>query len=502
MEQGPNYFENEEIPVPPSELDFVLLTHAHIDHSGKLPLLYARGFRGDIYTTYATADLCDIMLRDSAHIQMFEAEWQNRKGRRAGKQQVEPMYNMEDALGAISKLVGCPYHQVITIADGIQVQFVDAGHLLGSASIEIWLKEDGVEKKLIFSGDIGNKDQPIIKDPTYLSGADYVIMESTYGDRSHDKVIDYEAALAKIIQETFEKGGNVVIPSFAVGRTQEILYFIRRIKAEHMIQGFEGFPVFVDSPLAVEATTIFQEHPKECYDEDALRLISQGINPLLFPGLKLSVTTDESIAINADERPKVIISASGMCDAGRIKHHLKHNLWREESTILFVGYQAVGTPGRALVEGATDMKILGEEIKVNARIQVLPGISGHADNNGLMEWAGAFQQKPKQVFVCHGEDTSCQVFSNRLEDELHYEAMAPYSGTIYDLKAGEFIYIAPAVPVKAPSAKRAKANSVFERLLAAGHRLITVIHHNEGGANKDLAKLTSQINNLCDKWDR
>ena len=502
MEQGPNYFENEEIPVPASEIDFVLLTHAHIDHSGKLPLLYSHGFRGNIYTTYATADLCDIMLRDSAHIQMFEAEWKNRKGKRAGKVLVEPMYTMQDAMGAIAKIVGCPYKEVITISEGIQVQFVDAGHLLGSSSIEIWLKEGDEERKIIFSGDIGNKNQPIIKDPTYLSGADYVVMESTYGDRSHEKVIDYEAALAKIIEETFQRGGNVVIPSFAVGRTQEILYFIRKIKADHMIEGFEGFHVYVDSPLAVEATSIFQEHPGDCYDEDAMKLLSKGINPLVFPGLKLSITAEDSKAINTDDRPKVIISASGMCDAGRVKHHLKHNLWRRESTILFVGYQAVGTPGRALVEGAQELKLFGEEIQVNAQIKVLPGISGHADNEGLMEWAGAFEQTPKQVFVCHGEDTSCQVLAGRLQEELHYEAMAPYSGTIYDLKEGVFLRMAEPVQIKTCTAKQVKANSVYQRLLAAGQRLLTVIRHNEGGANKDLAKLTSQINNLCDKWDR
>lgn len=502
MEQGPNYFVNEEIPIPPAELDFVLLTHAHIDHSGRLPLLYAQGFRGNIYTTYATADLCDIMLRDSAHIQMFEAEWKNRKGKRAGKEQVEPLYNMEDAQGAISKLVGCPYRQILTLADGIQVQFIDAGHLLGSASIEVWLREEEEERKIVFSGDIGNKNQPLIKDPGYMQSADYVVMESTYGNRSHEAVIDYEQALADVIQKTFERGGNVVIPSFAVGRTQEILYFIRKIKAEHMIRGFEGFPVFVDSPLAVEATSVFHEHHSECFDEEAMRLVNQGINPITFPGLKLSVTSEESKAINFDERPKVIISASGMCDAGRIKHHLKHNLWRKECTVLFVGYQAVGTPGRALVEGIPQIRLFGEEVQVNAEIKVLPGISGHADDQGLMEWAAAFQEKPRQVFVCHGEDTSCEVLAGRLENELHYQAMAPYSGTIYDLKEGVFLRRADGIAIQHQTAKQAKASTVYQRLLAAGQRLLAVIRHNEGGANKDLAKFTSQINSLCDKWDR
>lgn len=501
MEQGPNYYENEEIPVAASDLDFVLLTHAHIDHSGLLPLLYARGFRGNIYTTYATADLCDIMLRDSAHIQMFEAEWKNRKGKRAGKEAVEPVYTMEDALGVISNLVGCPYKQILTIADGIQVRFTDAGHLLGSASIEIWLEEDGETRTIVFSGDIGNINQPLIKDPEYLLSADYVVMESTYGNRTHERPTDYTQALAEVIQETFDQGGNVVIPSFAVGRTQEMLYFIRKIKEDRMVTGHEDFPVVVDSPLAVEATNIFREHYKECFDQEAMELIEKGVNPITFPSLQLSVTSEESKAINFDERPKVIISASGMCDAGRIKHHLKHNLWRKECTILFVGYQATGTPGRALVEGVPQLKLFGEEIQVNARICVLPGISGHADNVGLMKWASSFVEKPRQFFVCHGETESCETLAGRLEDELHYHAMAPYSGTIYDLKEGIFVRQTDGIRIQQKT-KPTKASSVYQRLVAAGQRLLTVIRHNEGGSNKDLAKFTSQINSLCDKWDR
>ena len=270
-----------------------------------------------------------------------------------------------------------------------------------------------------------------------------------------------------------------------------------------MIQGHDGFPVFVDSPLAVGATTIFNEHHKDCFDEEAMELVNKGINPITFPGLKLSITSEESKSINFDDRPKVIISASGMCDAGRIKHHLKHNLWRPECTVLFVGYQAIGTPGRALVEGAKEIKLFGEEIQVNAEIKVLPGVSGHADNEGLMEWAKAFQEKPKQVFVCHGEDTSCQVLTGRLEDELHYTAMAPYSGTVYDLKEVAFISCPEGVVIRKQETKpQSKGSGVYQRLVAAGQRLLTVIRHNEGGANKDLAKLTSQINNLCDKWDR
>lgn len=504
MEQGPNHFENIEIPTPPSDLDFVLLTHAHIDHSGKLPLLYARGFRGSIYATYATTDLCDIMLRDSAHIQMFEAEWKNRKGKRAGKEAVEPLYNMDDALGAIANLVGCPYNERITLAEGIQVRFIDAGHLLGSASIELWLTEGGEERKIVFSGDIGNKNQPLIKDPQYIHSADYVVMESTYGTRSHEKVIDYEKSLAELFQRTFERGGNVVIPSFAVGRTQEMLYFIRQIKAEGLIHGHDNFKVFVDSPLANEATNIFGIHKYDCFDDEALELIRKGINPLSFPGLKISVTSEDSKAINFDDDCKVIISASGMCDAGRIKHHLKHNLWREDSTILFVGYQAVGTPGRALLEGTQEIKLFGEPVHVAAKICRMPGISGHADVNGLVDWIKAFEVKPQKVFVTHGEDTVTELFAARLRDEMNYDAYAPFSGTEFDLAEGEFLYEAEGVKIQKPAAlqKASKAAKVYEKLLALGYRLLSVIRKNEGCANKDLEKFSRDVQSLCDKWDR
>ena len=504
MEQGPDQYENQDIPVAASELDFALLTHAHIDHSGNFPLIHARGFRGPIYATAATCDLCDIMLRDSAHIQMFEAEWRNRKAKRNGQMEFVPAYTMEDALGVIQQFVECNYNQVIEIAEGIKVRFVDAGHLLGSSSIELWITEDGEERKIVFSGDIGNTEQPLIKDPEYLDSADYVVMESTYGDRSHGEKPDYVTELVDILRRTFKRGGNVVIPSFAVGRTQEMLYFLRKIKEDNMLPEFPAFEVYVDSPLAVQATSIFKEHYSECYDEEAMELINKGINPIAFSGLKLSITSDESRAINFNETPKVILSASGMCDAGRIKHHLKHNLWRSDSTILFVGYQAVGTLGRSLVEGAKDVHIFGEEIHVNADIVRLPGISGHADNAGLMKWASSFKEKPKRVFVAHGDDTVCDLFAKRLEDELGYQAMAPYSGTEVDLVTNEITRETVGIVIKRveQKAKSRKAAGVFARLLAAGQRLMTVIRHNEGGTNKDLARFADQINSLCDKWDR
>ena len=504
MEQGPDQYENQDIPVALSDLDFALLTHAHIDHSGNFPLAYAKGFRGPIYATAATCDLCDIMLRDSAHIQMFEAEWRNRKARRNGQPEFVPAYTMEDALGVIQQFVPCNYSTVIELAEGSKVRFTDAGHLLGSSSIEIWIQEGDEERKLVFSGDIGNTEQPLIKDPEYLDSADYVIMESTYGDRSHGEKPDYVGELVKILRRTFARGGNLVIPSFAVGRTQEMLYFFRKIKADNLLPEYADFEVYVDSPLAVQATSIFKEHYRECYDEEAMDLINRGINPITFPGLKLSITSDESRAINFNEQPKVILSASGMCDAGRIKHHLKHNLWRRESTILFVGYQAVNTLGRALVEGAKDVHLFGEEIHVNAEIIRLPGISGHADNEGLMRWAAAFKEKPKRIFVAHGDDQVCDIFAKRLEDELGYSAMAPYSGTEVDLITNEIVKETVGIVVThaEQKARSRKAAGVFARLVAAGQRLMAVIRHNEGGANKDLARFADQINSLCDKWDR
>ncbi len=501
MEQGINVFENVDLPIEPPLIDYVLLTHAHVDHSGLLPLLYARGFRGKIYATEASADLCSIMLRDCAHIQMQEAEWQSRKAKRSASVQVsEPLYRMEDADGAIKCLVPCPYGQTIEVDENISIRFSDVGHLLGSASIEVWLKEGSEERKVVFSGDIGNKDQVLIKNPHYTEEADYVVMESTYGDRLHAaEKPDYVMELADIIQTTFNRGGNVVIPSFAVGRTQEMLYFIRQIKERKLIQGFPDFPVYVDSPLAVEATGIFHKNEENCFSEEAMELVRKGINPVTFPGLNLSITSDESKAINFDMTPKVILSASGMCEAGRIRHHLKHNLWRPESTILFVGYQAIGTLGRAIIDGAKEVRLFGETIEIRADIRKLVGISGHADRDGLLEWIGAFKTRPKMVFVVHGEDAVAEGFAQTLIDECDLDAYAPYSGTKYDLISGTFDYEASGIPI-AP--KKKPVSDVFSRLLAAGQRLMGVIKKNEGVSNKDLAKFADQINSLSDKWDR
>ncbi|MBR4168882.1 MAG: MBL fold metallo-hydrolase [Lachnospiraceae bacterium] len=502
MEQGQDIYENVDLPIEASMVDYGFLTHAHIDHSGKLPYIYSKGFRGSIFATDATADLCSIMLRDSAHIQMQEAEWRNRKAKRSAQvEEFVPLYNMEDADGTIKRLVPCHYNTVIDVCEGIQIRFTDVGHLLGSSAIEVWIDEEGEKRKITFSGDIGNQNMPLIKNPAYVEETDYLVIESTYGNRMHDgKRLNYVTELAAILNETFAKGGNVVIPSFAVGRTQEMLYFLRQIKAEKLVTVCPDFEVYVDSPLAVEATTIFNKNIYECFAEEALELVKQGINPITFPGLNLSITSEESKAINFSNTPKVILSASGMCEAGRIRHHLKHNLWREECTILFVGYQAVGTLGRSIVEGAQEVKLFGETIEVRARIMTLKGLSGHADKAGLTDWVRGFKSDITRVFVVHGDDQVTDEFAEYLHTEYALDAYAPYSGTKFDLVTDTFDVETVGVPIT--TKKKRTISTVFERLMAAGQRLLTVIAHNEGGTNKDLAKFADQINALCDKWDR
>ena len=364
------------------------------------------------------------------------------------------------------------------------------------------MTEEDCSKKIVFSGDIGNKNKPLIRSPQYIHQADYVVMESTYGDRFHKHTGDHVEEFAKVIEETLDRGGNVVIPAFAVGRTQEVLNYIREIKEKHLVKGHDNFPVYLDSPMAVEATAVFKENMMDCYNDETKALIKKGINPISFPGLRLSVTSDDSIAINFDEEPKVIISAAGMCDAGRVRHHLKHNLWRPECTILFAGYQAVGTLGRSIVEGREEVKLFGESIEVKAHIEKIEGISGHADQTGLLEWVGSFMERPKHVFVVHGDDEVCDTFAATVKEKFGMEADAPFSGTSYDLKEGCFITVTEGIPIKREAEPAKKAAGVFGRLVAAGERLRRVILNNEGGANKDLARFADQINSLCDKWDR
>ena len=418
MEQGMDIYENCDLPVAPGQIDAIFLTHAHIDHSGKLPAMVAQGYKGPIYATEATRRLCNIMLRDSAHIQEFEAQWRNRKAQRAGLPAYVPMYTIADAEQTLQQFMAYPYGQRVEVFPGVAITFIDAGHLLGSASIYIEITEDEESRSLLFSGDLGNRDRPLIRDPQLPPDADYVVIESTYGDRTHGPRPDYVGQLTAILQETFDRGGNVVIPSFAIGRTQELLYLIRNIRNEGLLKGHSDFSVYVDSPLAVEATRIYSSGLTDYYDEETLDLLSRGIDPINFPGLRLSVTAEQSKLINEDRTPKVILSASGMCEAGRIRHHLKHNLWRPESTVLFVGYQAEGTIGRKLVDGADSVRLFGEEIAVKCHIQMMAGISGHADRDMMLNWLGHMSKPPMKVFANHGDDEVCDHFAAAITDQL------------------------------------------------------------------------------------
>jgi metallo-beta-lactamase family protein len=441
----------EPFPFNPADLDFMLLSHAHIDHSGRIPKLYMDGFKGDIYTTKPTMQLCGIMLPDSGHIQETENEWTNRKRQRAGKSSVKPLYTVKEATACLSLFKSVPYEEIVSIGKDIRVKFNDAGHILGSAIIEIWIKENDKETKIVFSGDLGNKSMPILKDPTIIDAADYLVIESTYGNKLHTLKNGPERIerFINIIAETIAKGGNVVIPSFAVGRTQEIIYDLNKymdVKSDQVNQ-ILNIPVYVDSPLATSATQIFREN-LDCFDEEAKEYIANGDNPLDFPTLKFTQSPDESKKLNERDDSIIIISASGMCDAGRIKHHLKHNLWRKDSTILFVGYQAEGTLGRRIVDGATKVKLFGEEISVNARIEVIDGFSGHADKAGLLSWIGSISKKPKEVFVVHGELETMSVFAQTITDEFGIPCIVPSRGDSYVVSTGNVYENIPSSEVR------------------------------------------------------
>ena len=444
-----------------------------------------------------TGQLMSIMLRDSAHIQESDAQWQNQKGRRAGRAPVEPLYTIADAENAMGLVETYEYGEMVELFEGVRLRFTDAGHLLGSACAELWLTEEGVTRKIVFSGDLGNVDQPIIRDPQYIDEADYVVMESTYGDRLHEPPESYTEALAQIIDETFEKGGNVVIPSFAVGRTQELLYFMREMKEEGMVKSHPDFRVCVDSPLANEATRIYSGNLHGYLDEDAIEALKGGAL-FQFPGLTLTETSEESKALNLDTSSKVIISASGMCDAGRIRHHLKHNLWRKECVVVFVGYQAEGSLGRALLEGAKSVKLFGEEIAVNARIVNFKGLSSHADRDHLLAWAKHYAPKPRHIFVVHGEASVTEIFAQKLRDAGLSAHAAEYE-EVYDLAADRMLSAGVPLPPKPVSASGSPA---YRKLEAAGQDLMEAIRHNKGGTNKDLAQFEKELMALIQKWDR
>ena len=539
LQQGRDEVSNGEFPFAAGSIDYVLVTHAHIDHSGRIPMLIKQGFQGRILTTRLTADLMSIMLLDSAHIQEQDAEWKNRKAERSGAPRVEPLYTIEDAQRVQEFLTTCEYGQVIDLCEGVEVEFVDAGHLLGSACIAMDLTENGVKKRIVFSGDLGNVKQPIIRDPVHFHGADYVVMESTYGDRNHTEVWSYTDDLAKIIDETMAKGGNVIIPSFAVGRTQELLYFIREIKDARMVKSnpdfavyidsplakrattiFAGdlhgyldddamklvksnpdFPVYIDSPLARRATTIFTGDLDGYLDADALALVQDGTHMFNFSNLRMTETVEESKGLNEDGIPKVIISASGMCDAGRIRHHLKHNLWKPECTIVFVGYQGEGTLGRSLLEGVRSVKLFGEEIAVHAKIVNFQGLSSHADRDHLLAWIADIKApKPQHVFIVHGDREVAPYFAESVE-KLGFTAHAPQYTEVYDLIEDQIVAPGYLPERKAKAVGGQRVSSAYERLVALGQRMVDVIRRSKGRDNKTLGRRADQLRQLLDKWE-
>ena len=421
------------------EIDFMLLTHAHIDHSGRIPKLYKQGYRKPIYAHKATCDLCSIMLPDSGHIQEMESEWKNKKRIRKGQKALEPMYVAQDALDCLEVFKPVKYDEIIDITDNIKVRFNDAGHMLGSSIIEIWVNENGKETKAVFTGDLGNNDIPLLASPTMIESADYLVMESTYGNRLHIRNDDKAKIFLDVVYETLERNGTVVIPTFAVGRTQEILYELNKIKEntsdEEFMKKYEKLmkaPVYVDSPLAVSATEIFRKNT-DLFDDDVKEAMEKGDNPLEFPGLKFTQTVEESKALNESNEPAIILSASGMCEVGRIKHHLKHNIWNPNSTILFVGYQAPGTLGRKIVDGEKKVRIFGEEFSVNARIEYIEGYSGHADQEGLLNFVYSFYTKPKHIFLVHGEEEGQEVLKDKLEENTEIPVTIPSFGETYTL---------------------------------------------------------------------
>ncbi len=431
---------HEEFPFDPAEVDYLVLSHAHIDHCGRIPLLVKRGFKGAIYCTDATADLLEVMLKDSGYIHEKEAEWKNRKNERAGRPLVAPLYTCNDAMEALKFVKPVLYDQLIELNPEMRLVFNDAGHILGSAITELWITENDNVSKIVFSGDLGVMDRPILRDPTIIKKADYVIMETTYGNRLHPQNAMDVKTLLEIVLKTAKRGGTTVIPSFAVGRTQELIYEFNHFynNNEEYHKELENLMVYVDSPMATTATEVFRNNA-QVFDEDMKETITKGSNPLDFKNLKFTRSSEESMFLNTDRQPKVIISASGMCEAGRIRHHLKHNLWDPRCSVIFVGYQAEGTLGRLLVQGAKTVTLFGEEIKVNAEIYNLEGFSGHADRDGLLQWLGGFQKEPKHIFLVHGEQESKEAFAETVKEKLGFTPIVVQGNSEFILEKNEIV---------------------------------------------------------------
>ncbi|MDD6154375.1 MAG: MBL fold metallo-hydrolase [Eubacteriales bacterium] len=493
----------EPFPFDPKEVECLILSHAHVDHCGRIPLLVKRGFRGKIYCTDATADLLKVMLEDCAYIQAKDAEYQNRKNERAGRPLVEPLYSMDDVARSLELVQPLLYDQLIDINDEMRIVFNDAGHILGSAIIELWVKEDGRESKIVFSGDLGMPDRPILRDPTIIKKADCVIMETTYGDRLHpDNAMDVKK-LIDIIVKTARRGGTTVIPSFAVGRTQELIYELNKFYDDHTEYDkyLDSLPVYIDSPMATTVTEIFRNNA-QVFDKETREFILKGDDPLDFKGLRFTRSTEESMALNKDSHPKVIISASGMCEAGRIRHHLKHNLWDARNSIIFVGYQASGTLGRALIGGAKQVTLFGEDIEVNAEIYDLQGFSGHADQSGLLHWLAGFKTPPKQIFLVHGEEEAKKTFAGVVRKELGYDPVVVMGNSEYDLTADE-MEITNFEEAQAQAAEDEEVQRVRSQLADIRASLDGIIGNADLKMESSISKAKlDKINNIVQELDK
>lgn len=413
-----------DFPVPPETIDAVLLTHAHLDHCGRLPKLIKEGFRGTIYATAATAEISRIIMLDSAHIQEEDIKHKKKRHEKSGKKSpfpYEALYTTEDAEKAQSLFRPTKYRAPVSIGGGITAEFREAGHVFGSSMIRLTLEQDGETRTILFSGDVGRWGLPIMRDPDCFHQADYVLIESTYGDRVHGPVADIPGELKRIINETVDAGGNIVIPSFALERTQELLYHLNDLVNGKLIP---NIPVFVDSPMAIRITEVFEKHP-ELFDEETMDHVRAGDKPCDFPNLTMARTVDQSKAIADTAGSSIIIAGSGMCTGGRIKHHLKSNISRPASTILFVGYQAFGTLGRLILEGVDPIRLFGEEVAVKARVEKISGFSAHADRNELLKWLSNLDTAPRKVFVTHGEESQSTAFRDFLAEKTGWTATVP-----------------------------------------------------------------------------
>lgn len=485
----------EDFPFVPAEIDYVILSHAHIDHCGRIPLLVKRGFKGSIYCTDATADLLEVMLKDSGYIHEKEAEWKNKKNERAGRPLEDPLYTFNDAVDSLKYVRPVLYDQLIELNEEMKIVFNDAGHILGSAITELWVTEDDNVSKIVFSGDLGVMERPILRNPTIIKKADYVIMETTYGNRLHPSNSMDVRKLLDIIRETAAGGGNTIIPSFAVGRTQELIYELSRIYAtdNEYRRDFENIMVYVDSPMATNATEVFKRNA-QVFDEETKEYIIKGDNPLDFKNLKFTRTSEESMWLNSDKTPKVIISASGMCDAGRIKHHLKHNLWNKKASVVFVGYQAEGTLGRLIVDGAEEVTLFGEKVQVNARIYNLEGFSGHADKNGLMDWIKGFRKEPEKIFLVHGETEAKESFAKEIERQLGYEPVIVRGNSEFILEKGSTMSVGE---VMEDAVDEETLNNLRNNLFKIHRGIEDILYNTKLAVGEDISKeKLAKINNM------